>query len=165
VTQNAGGFGDPLDRPTSEVLHDVVGGHVTVDSARRLYGVHIADGVVDEAASEQERDELRKARSWAPTTSRDHYDTDADMPVVESWLGVLDLVRGPDGIMVRATDSGAVLGPLGTNWRDVARRGDCRPSRSAQPCASTTGSRSVSTWTRSPAARCGSMASGSATTT
>jgi N-methylhydantoinase B len=34
-----GGYGDPHARPVSQVLDDVVNGYVSVDAARRLYGV------------------------------------------------------------------------------------------------------------------------------
>jgi N-methylhydantoinase B len=120
VTQNAGGFGDPLDRPVAEVLADVVGGHVTPENAAAIYGVTVEVGGVDEERTTQQRKLLRKARLEGAENLRDHYDVDHDLPVVESWLGVLDLVRGPDGILVRATASGALLGKLGRNWRDVA---------------------------------------------
>jgi N-methylhydantoinase B len=120
VTQNAGGFGDPLDRPPAEVLADVVGGHVTPDAAGRFYGVVLADGQVDDAATGQRREQMRRARLDGAENLRDHYDVDHDLPVVESWGGVLDLVRGADGILVRATESGALLGPLAGNWRALA---------------------------------------------
>ena len=46
-----GGRGDPLQRPTARVARDVVGGYVSVEAARREYGVVITDGVVDEDAT------------------------------------------------------------------------------------------------------------------
>lgn len=50
-TGGGGGHGHPFDRPPQEVLDDVLGGYVSADAARRLYGVAIADDAVDEAAT------------------------------------------------------------------------------------------------------------------
>ena len=51
-----GGFGDPLARPAEQVLRDVTSGYVSVEAARRDYGVAInAVGrhfVLDVAATE-----------------------------------------------------------------------------------------------------------------
>ncbi len=58
-----GGFGSPLERPPAEVAADVRGGYVTVDSARRYYGV-VIDGetlAVDEMATRALRREIAEA--------------------------------------------------------------------------------------------------------
>ncbi len=64
-----GGFGDPLERPTAQVLEDVLDGFCTVDHARAAYGV-VVDAVaetVDEAASKVLRERIRAgATSAAP---------------------------------------------------------------------------------------------------
>jgi N-methylhydantoinase B len=120
VTQNAGGFGDPLGRPPAEVLADVIGGHVTTEAAARFYGVVMSAGAVDETATAKRRDQMHRARLDGADNLRDHYEIDSDLPIVESWGGVLDLVRGPEGIMVRVTESGALLGRLAGNWRSLA---------------------------------------------
>ena len=39
-----GGFGDPLDRDPARVLRDVRDGVVSVEAARRFYGVVVAPG-------------------------------------------------------------------------------------------------------------------------
>ncbi len=57
-----GGYGDPLDRAPGRVLTDVLNGAVTADGARRFYGVVIADGAVDAAATDLLRAHLREAR-------------------------------------------------------------------------------------------------------
>jgi N-methylhydantoinase B len=60
-----GGFGDPLERPPERVLEDVMDEYVSIDGARRDYGVVITgsledwDLAVDEAATAK----LRAARS------------------------------------------------------------------------------------------------------
>jgi N-methylhydantoinase B len=57
-TAGGGGWGDPFDRPASDVLEDVLDGFVTPAAARERYGVVVSDtGEVDTAATE----ELRKA--------------------------------------------------------------------------------------------------------
>src|SRR5699024_1953392 len=67
-----GGFGDPLDRPTAEVLADVIDSYVSIDRAAKDYGVVITESdaeldehEVDEAAPTRERARIRSARaSW-----------------------------------------------------------------------------------------------------
>ncbi|MFZ0668352.1 MAG: hydantoinase B/oxoprolinase family protein [Acidimicrobiales bacterium] len=62
-----GGFGDPLERPSSDVLEDVWAGLVTADAAARDYGVRIitsTKGVaqVEENATLRLREEIRRDR-------------------------------------------------------------------------------------------------------
>jgi N-methylhydantoinase B len=65
-TTGGGGWGDPLDRPYAEVERDVRWGKVSVDAARRDYGVALVPGpdgpVVDEPASDALRERLRAER-------------------------------------------------------------------------------------------------------
>ncbi|HEY6630261.1 MAG TPA: hydantoinase B/oxoprolinase family protein [Rhizobiaceae bacterium] len=56
-TWGGGGWGDPTARAAETVLMDVKRGLVTVEGARR-YGVVIADGAVDEAATAKLRAEM-----------------------------------------------------------------------------------------------------------
>lgn len=66
-TTGGGGWGDPLDRDTAAVLHDVIQGKVSRDSARNDYGVVVTDGPdgpqIDNAATENLRTEARAART------------------------------------------------------------------------------------------------------
>jgi len=66
-TTGGGGWGDPLDRDTAKVLHDVMQGKVSRDSAKRDYGVIFAEGAddlrIDDAATENLRTEMRAART------------------------------------------------------------------------------------------------------
>jgi len=55
-----GGYGDPMKRAPEAVLRDVQNGFVSVEGARRDYGVVIFDGDIDEAAT-------RTLRETAPT--------------------------------------------------------------------------------------------------
>ena len=50
-TGGGGGHGDPFHRPTEQVLQDVRDGFVSLDAARRDYGVAIQENAVDEAAT------------------------------------------------------------------------------------------------------------------
>jgi len=54
-TGGGGGYGHPFDRPPGEVLEDVLGGFVSVEAARRDYGVIIADDRVDDALTADHR--------------------------------------------------------------------------------------------------------------
>jgi N-methylhydantoinase B len=60
-TWGGGGCGDPLERDAAKVLFDVEAGLVTADGARR-YGVVVKDDSVDEAATQQLREQMAKAR-------------------------------------------------------------------------------------------------------
>jgi N-methylhydantoinase B len=63
-TTGGGGWGDPLERPVAEVLQDIKWRKVSVEGARRDYGVVItADGAADQAATETLRAELRAGRA------------------------------------------------------------------------------------------------------
>jgi N-methylhydantoinase B len=128
ITQNAGGFGDPLERPAAEVLADVLGGHVTVEAAHAIYGVHIRGDEVDEPATEQTRTGLLRDRLEGLHNLREEYPIRENLPVLETWGGVLNLVRGDDGVLVQSALSGAILGPLGDNWRSVAPYRHLSPS-------------------------------------
>lgn len=74
-TAGGGGFGDPLDRGPELVLQDVVDDYVSVERARKDYGVVITPVdpevclyEVDEAATEAERRAIRDQRSgWLAT--------------------------------------------------------------------------------------------------
>ena len=64
-----GGWGDPLERPPAAVLDDVLDEYVSVEGARRDYGVVLAGSLedltlaVDAAATEARRAEMRAERS------------------------------------------------------------------------------------------------------
>jgi N-methylhydantoinase B len=57
-----GGFGDPLDRPVETVLQDVQAGYISIEVARRDYGVVFDESFnVDAAATERLRVQLRES--------------------------------------------------------------------------------------------------------
>jgi N-methylhydantoinase B len=64
-----GGFGDPLTRDVDLVATDVREGAVSVEWARRGYGVVIDGGVLDEGATVRLRQDLRRDRLTHAATS------------------------------------------------------------------------------------------------
>ena len=60
--QGGGGYGDPLTRDPDAVLRDLREQKVTEVAARSIYGVVLADGALDEAATAAERGRLREHR-------------------------------------------------------------------------------------------------------
>lgn len=57
-----GGHGDPLDRDPRAVLTDVESGGVTIEGARRHYGVVVAAGRIDAEATAEARAAIRRER-------------------------------------------------------------------------------------------------------
>ena len=55
----AGGYGDPLERDPARVLDDVLDEYVSVEAARRDYGVVIVGDRVDEVATRERRRRIR----------------------------------------------------------------------------------------------------------
>ena len=64
-TGGGGGHGHPFDRPPEKVLEDVLGGFISADAARRLYGVAIGGGTIDQA-------DTAKLRAKRPATGAFH---------------------------------------------------------------------------------------------
>lgn len=51
IAAGAAGWGDPLDRPSAKVLDDVLDDKISAEFARRVYGVIVEGGLVDEAGT------------------------------------------------------------------------------------------------------------------
>ena len=64
-TWGGGGVGDPLTREAERVLKDVNSGLVSLEAANDIYGVVIANGAVDEAATEALRADKAANKSEA----------------------------------------------------------------------------------------------------
>ena len=118
-----GGFGDPLERDLSAVLKDVTDGYVTLERARKDYGVvvnevdaDLAQYEVDEEATARERERQREER-----LGRLEEDPDS---VAERYrageLDVLDLVRHYGVIL--DWDSGEVFPMTTGQFRAMLRR-------------------------------------------
>ncbi|GAB3301572.1 hydantoinase B/oxoprolinase family protein [Epidermidibacterium keratini] len=73
-TTGGGGWGDPLERPTDEVLRDVVWGKVSIDGARDDYGVVVTGSedeyAVDDAATQKLRASQRREAGDEPFFDR-----------------------------------------------------------------------------------------------
>lgn len=65
-TAGGGGLGDPLERDPAAVARDVERGLVSEQAAEESYGVVLADGEVDEAATEARRGDIRGGREEPP---------------------------------------------------------------------------------------------------
>ena len=69
MSSGGGGFGDPLDRDTEKVRHDVREGYVTLEKARDIYGVVIKTDTelfsVDIEATKALRNEMKKSKEAA----------------------------------------------------------------------------------------------------
>ncbi|HVB50291.1 MAG TPA: hydantoinase B/oxoprolinase family protein [Acidimicrobiales bacterium] len=112
--QGGGGIGDPLLRAPESIEEDVRRGAVTAERARRVYGVVLDQGRVDDDATRSARLILRSERlGHAPTG-----ESDPDAPGLQ--LGpALRVIRGDDGFDVR-TRAGALLSRNSTRWRPGA---------------------------------------------
>jgi N-methylhydantoinase B len=64
-TGGGGGHGHPFDRPAETVVEDVAGGFVSIDAAKRHYGVVVAaDGSLDVAATNTRRSKRPPTKSF-----------------------------------------------------------------------------------------------------
>ncbi len=125
-----GGYGDPLDRDGHAVMRDVAEGWVSIERARSDYGVALADdGVVDAAATEALRAELRAGRSRGRAAAwprDDHVAGDGETRIGENLVlrdGELACRRcataltGEAGHVVAATAKLAKAGPwIALRW-------------------------------------------------
>ena len=68
-----GGYGDPLERPASQVLEDVLDDFCTVEHAKAAYGVvvDLAAERVNDTATESLRAQMRSQPAGTPTESQD----------------------------------------------------------------------------------------------
>ncbi len=95
-SQGGGGLGDPLERNPKRVLEDVIDGYVSIERARKDYGVVIriidedlCQYEIDEEATRKEREYIRQNRaSWLeedPVKVREMY--------IRGEIDILDLIR------------------------------------------------------------------------
>jgi N-methylhydantoinase B len=108
VSPTAAGYGDPLLREPAAVLADMAAGGLSHDVARRVYGVVIAAGVLDEDATDARRRALLSERldGAEPGDS-------VDPPAGARRVGdILHAVAG------RWWCNGADLGAVGSNYRE-----------------------------------------------
>jgi N-methylhydantoinase B/oxoprolinase/acetone carboxylase alpha subunit len=90
VTPGGGGFGDPLDRSVEMVLEDLGEGYISLESAKRDYGVVIEKTdkgpKINEEATRQERDRQRSIRS-EPLPVYDWWPEDSGKTVRSQLIG------------------------------------------------------------------------------
>ena len=84
-TTGGGGWGDPLDRPLDAVERDLRWGKVSIDGARRDYGV-VATGTLDEPVVDVEASALERARLRA--------EREAEQPFFDRGPGYAALAEG-----------------------------------------------------------------------
>jgi N-methylhydantoinase B len=132
IAASGGGYGDPLERDSSLVLEDVLAGLISREAAEAVYGVVIADGSVDAAATELARSRLREERTAdtvrsAPARPRQNaaHTEGAAHPLREN----LELQRGADGSWICCTECGHRLCGADEEWTAAAHRVRLDPTR------------------------------------
>ncbi len=115
------GFGDPLARDPARVAADVRDGYITETHAETAYGVVLADGTVDTAATDQRRRTLRERRqSWSVPDPFDGPAGDTAAPVREFNHGLsVVAVDGDEYLRCRNCETvvAPLAGPDDTEWR------------------------------------------------
>jgi N-methylhydantoinase B len=118
-----GGFGDPLERDPDAVKEDVADGYVTIERARKDYGVvvrevdaELSQYEVDLGATAQEREQIRAARlGWlaeSPAAIAEQYRA--------GELDVMDVIRRYAVILDWGT--GELLPRTTEQFREMVRR-------------------------------------------
>ena len=115
--QGGGGYGDPLERDPAAVAADVEAGFVSVESARRQYGVVLGAGGVEEAATAELRLAARRERLDGREPADPAVATEEGAVSVGGSLGL-----SPDGRLSCAR-CGHDLGPA---WEDFKQRAHTR---------------------------------------
>jgi N-methylhydantoinase B len=110
VSPTASGWGDPLLRSPADVEADVASGLLSVDDARRVYGVEFdTAGTVDGAATDAARLAVRRDRLGSEPAAP------VDPPAAAARAG--ELLHVADG---RWWCNGADLGPVSGSWKGKA---------------------------------------------
>jgi N-methylhydantoinase B len=126
-----GGFGDPLDREPSAVLADVLAGSVTIEGARRHYGVVIVHDAVDATATEQLRLERRADRLGSQPSFDNWAMLEGAVPQ-RRFGHSLEIVAVDGAQLVRCERCGFPLGDAREDPRQAARQRSV-PLREAGP--------------------------------
>ena len=118
-----GGLGDPLTRETATVCEDVADGYVSIERAKKDYGVVVRE--VDADLAEYEVDEAATAAERARIRTRRHGWLDEDAEAIAAKyrskeLDALDLIRQYGVIVDWGT--GALLPKTTRQFRDMLRR-------------------------------------------
>jgi N-methylhydantoinase B len=117
IWQGGGGWGDPLEREADAVARDVKSGAVTEETAREIYGVVLNGSGADDAATERQRETIRKGRVG-------NFDTDPARRCASQPIGSLSenllVARDERGTHV-VSRAGYILSTGSTNWRKGAK--------------------------------------------
>jgi N-methylhydantoinase B len=131
-----GGFGDPLGRDPEAVLEDVVDGYVTVERARKDYGVVVREVDADMAEYELEGEETERERERIRAAREDWLAEDAEA-LAERYrsgeLDALDLIRR-HGVIVD-WGSGELLPRTTEMFRAMLRRRSAAHWKAPAPAA------------------------------
>lgn len=118
--QNAGGYGDPLDRDPELVARDVLEHRVTTETARNIYGVALeSDGSPDSSETQQLRADIKQKRlSKARIPEANATGTEPGATKTLNWgkYITLDLSEGGSG---RLTCNCGHQVTFRDNWRDA----------------------------------------------
>jgi N-methylhydantoinase B len=90
VSPSGGGRGDAFTRDPEAVLRDVRAGRVTLEGAKRDYGVVIADDAVDEEATQQLRAGRQRRTGFAPGAARTAHEQRWDDAAYAAMLEATD---------------------------------------------------------------------------
>ncbi|WP_020495926.1 hydantoinase B/oxoprolinase family protein [Sciscionella marina] len=122
-----GGYGDPLLREPALVARDVADGYVTESAAVDVYGVELADGAVDGAATERRRAALRAERLGGqptrPVEAGAKADSSAPRRDTQGWYCPASGARLSTGedwradVLTRTSIAAQRLGELGVRVR------------------------------------------------
>lgn len=118
--QGGGGYGDPLHREPAAVARDVVNGKVSVEGARINYGVVVAEGDVDTAATEALRDDIRaerRSRSDIPQTQQANVHPETGRRIDDN---LAEITIG-EARVIACAHCGRLLGDSKTGRLDLAR--------------------------------------------
>jgi N-methylhydantoinase B len=126
----AGGWGDPLDRPSDALQADLDFGAVSPAAAQAYYGAVLdAAGRVDAAATEARREELRAARREWPVKQQPGAGPAAGALTRVGPLGdQMEVVRDAAGQRWTRCRCGRVLAPATENWREYAGQHVAEPT-------------------------------------
>ncbi len=118
--QGGGGYGDPLRREPVAVARDVVNGKVSAEGARINYGVVVAEGDVDTAATEALRDDIRaerRSRSDIPQTQQASVHPETGRRIDDN---LAEITIG-EARVIACAHCGRLLGDSKTSRLDLAR--------------------------------------------
>lgn len=133
IAASGGGYGDPLEREATLVLDDVRQGLVSVEAARDVYGVTIADDAVDWQGTELARSRLREERQenaerGVRSAESGGLSSESALDGPQSTSGAhpfrenLEVTTGAEGSWIRCTRCGHGLCRSGEDWTAACAR-------------------------------------------